>query len=147
MTRTCLFSAVFVWFSINANAQSVTKFSWLVGEWVSQKDGLTTTEMWSLRNDSTLIGTSITVNAKNELVFEEALRIQATSDGTKYIAILPTKTAIFKLKSSSNKSISFIDPKNDFPSLISYTNTPNGIQVSLQGKGNKEVMDFVKTAN
>ena len=147
MMRAFLFSVVLFFLTINTNAQSITKFSWLVGEWVCSKNGLTTTEMWSLRNDSTLVGTSFTVNAKNETVFEEALRIQATQEETEYIAILPTKTAAFRLKSTSNKAFSFSDPDNDFPSLITYTKTNKGIQIRLEGKDNKEVMDFVKTAN
>jgi len=131
--------------SVYSNAQSVELFNWLVGDWISEKDGLTTTESWSQRNDSTLVGTSFTVNKDFETVFEEALKIQTTADGTEYIAILPTKTAIFKLKASSKKSVSFIDPKNDFPSLITYLKTSNGLRVSLEGKGNKQVMEFVRS--
>lgn len=131
--------------NVYSNAQSVEQLSWLVGDWVCEKDGLTTTESWSQRNDSTLVGTSFTVNKDFETVFEEALKIQTTSEGTEYIAVLPTKTAVFKLKDSSKKSVSFIDPKNDFPSLITYVKTSKGLRVSLEGKGNKQVIEFVRS--
>jgi hypothetical protein len=129
-------------FASTGHSQSVNQYSWLVGEWVCENEGLTTNETWSLRNDSILVGTSFTVNENYETVFEEALKIESTIEGTRYIAVLPSKTAVFNLKSSTKSSLTFSNPKNDFPKDITYKTDSKGLTVTLSGENKKEIMKF-----
>lgn len=125
-------------------AQNLTDLKWLAGDWVSKTNKSTTTESWSIRNDSTLVGTSETRNATNELTYEEVLKIETRSGKTSYIALLPTKIAQFQTEQITKSTAVFIDPENDFPSKIKYLKTKKGIQVVLEGEGNKQVMNFVR---
>lgn len=126
-----------------ASAQDLNDFNWLAGEWISKNGKTITTETWTIRNDSTLVGTGLTKKS-GELVFEEALQLQGRNDEVNYIALLPSKVATFKLTESSPTSFSVSDPTNDFPSTITYRKTKSGMQVELLGKDNKEVIDFVR---
>ena len=138
--------ALFVSISCATNAQNLTELKWLAGNWISKTEKLTTIESWSIRNDSTMVGTSETRNEVNELTFEEVLKIETRLDRTSYIALLPTKIAQFQTELISKSKAIFTDTENDFPSKIKYLKTKNGIQIVLEGKGNKQVMNFVRKA-
>jgi hypothetical protein len=125
-----------------ANGQSMADYSWLEGEWTYVKGDQTTVESWSLRNDTTLVGSSLTTNASGDIVFEEALKIQREGNTIKYIAVLPTKIAEFALEKHTKDLLVFKDPKNDFPSIISYKRVKSGLEIKLEGSGKKEVMEF-----
>ncbi|MCB0755515.1 MAG: hypothetical protein H6602_11305 [Flavobacteriales bacterium] len=127
---------------LNGTAQTLSDYTWLEGEWTHVSGDQTTVESWSLRNDTTLVGSSLTTNASGATVFEEALKIQQHGTTVKYIAVLPTKIAEFVLKKHTKDLLVFEDPKNDFPSIISYKRVKSGLEIKLEGSGKKEVMDF-----
>jgi hypothetical protein len=74
--------------------------------------------------------------------FDESLRIEYRDSSYRYIAELPQKTAVFDLVGLSENSISFSDPKKDFPSNLDYYRTKSGIQIVLSGSGRTVKMDF-----
>lgn len=119
-------------------------FEWISGDWTYTDSIGVTIESWSVRNDSVLVGSSYTVDKSNEVIFEEALRIQNRDNETSYIAVLPTKIATFKLERVSAKAFSFVDPENGYPSKISYQKTKGGMRVILEGDNKKQVIQFVK---
>lgn len=119
----------------------------MIGEWVMEKDGMTTTEKWWSDNDSTIQGNSTTFK-NGELVFEEHLKIIDRNGSISYVAILPSKTADFTLTESENNTVKFADMMNDFPQLISYSRKGDQMQIVLTGleKGEflRTVMNFTK---
>lgn len=149
--RSCLrFTLIFAllfFCSGSSFGQDVKSLKWLSGNWIMKTEKSTTTESWSIRNDSTIVGSSLTVSNDGETLFEEALKISTRDNETTYIALLPDKTARFKTALLSKTSAIFIDKSNDFPSKITYLKTKTGIQVVLEGKGNKEVLNFVRNTH
>lgn len=125
-------------------AQNLTDYAWLEGEWTYSEKENTTIESWSSRNDTVMVGISFTTNNLGDIISEEALRIQKVDGEVTYIAILPTKIATFKLTEHKENLLVFEDSSNDFPSLIHYKKQGAGLLVTLEGSGNKEVMEFVR---
>lgn len=123
-------------------AQEVSQLNWIAGNW--EMDGeQTIVENWSLENDSLLTGSSKTIRDGKE-VFSETLSIEKRLDSVIYVAVLPFKTAVFKLDSLDKNYASFVDPQNDFPSRIEYIRLGNTMQIILSGDDNKMEMNFVK---
>ncbi len=129
--------------ALTLKGQDISKLYWIEGDWISKSGNTVVTESWSVRNDSTLVGSGLTTK-NDQVTFEEALMIEQRMDSIRYIAILPKKTGIFGLEKVSKVGFSVIDPKNDFPSRIVYKKTKTGMSVTLEGKGNKHAMDFVR---
>lgn len=127
----------------SVKGQELSNLYWLEGDWISKSESAVVTESWSVRNDSTLVGSGLTTE-NDQVTFEEALMIEQRMDSIRYIAILPKKTGIFGLEKVSKTGFSVIDPQNDFPSRIVYKKTKTGMSVTLEGKGNKQAMDFVR---
>ena len=128
-------------------AQSLGSLNWLVGDWHSTQPEYSMLENWTVLNDSTLSGKSrIILNGETQ--FSEDLTIEFRSNTITYIAVLPSKTAIFPLDRYEANSISFVDTKNDFPSHIEYQKTALGMDVILIGKVGKEekreIYQFIK---
>ncbi|MFM1875767.1 MAG: hypothetical protein RL266_1504 [Bacteroidota bacterium] len=137
-----VFAFVCVFLAIETQAQNLAHFDWLVGEWTIEQEQ-TTLESWTMVNDSLLTGYSITTE-NGEEVFRESLSIEKIGSMIYYKAILPFKTAVFTLDSTSHNYFSFVDPENDFPSRIEYRGLNDSLIISLSGTGNKMVMPFVK---
>lgn len=144
MIRILLLGLLFTAMNLDVHAQNIRDYSWLSGEWTFKKGSNTTVESWSLRNDTTLVGSSLTTNESGELVFEEALKIQKSGNSTSYIALLPSKIAKFRLKKYGKGILIFEDSKNDFPSIITYKRVESNLEITLEGSGKKEVMKFIK---
>jgi hypothetical protein len=142
MFRILGFTSFLLFCLVKAKAQNMSDYSWLEGEWTYTNGEQTTVESWSLRNDTTLVGSSLTTNKSGAIVFEEALKIQREGNTIKYIAVLPTKIAEFALEKHTKDLLVFEDPKNDFPSIISYKRVKSGLEIKLEGSGKKEVMEF-----
>lgn len=134
-------------FSTVSSAQNIDQLMWLEGTWQSDKDGNTFTEVWTVENDSTLSGNStITQNGIEQ--FSESLSIESRNSSINYVAILPSKTAVFPLYELDDGSVSFLDPENDFPSTIIYRKTDLGLDIILKGNGSGhskvEILHFQK---
>lgn len=123
------------------SAQEVDELNWMIGTWELTEGSLSTVELWVKLNDSTLIGKSDSYN-DGDLVFSENLRIENRGKKFNYVAILPSKTAVFKLDELAHGIVSFVDPENDFPSRITYRRVPSGIEIVLFGSGKEELMVF-----
>ena len=124
-----------------SQSKPVDTLMWLIGEWEFTEKESTIFEEWKVENDSTLVGKSRTMK-NGKRTFDETLRIEFRDSTYRYIAFLPQKTAVFKLEQLSESSISFADPKNDFPSSLVYNRSKSGIQIILSGSGRTVKMDF-----
>ncbi|MCF8462114.1 MAG: DUF6265 family protein [Flavobacteriales bacterium] len=113
-------------------AQNLNDLSWLLGTWEMVEGPATTTETWEFKDDSTFVGSGITKQSGN-IVFQEGLGIEYRNGEVTYIAVLPDKTAHFKLTDSSTNSATFEDPANDFPSKIVYELNGDKMDITLFG--------------
>ncbi|MBI1288459.1 MAG: hypothetical protein GC178_12880 [Flavobacteriales bacterium] len=138
-----LFAASLVLVStLSCSGQSV-EFSWLIGSW-KRLDGQTKTiETWKLKSDSSLIGEA-QMFKNEELMFMEFLSINTSPNKTEYVAVLPNKTAFFRMTSASVYTATFCDPENDFPSTIIYTRKDSVLEIILEGADNQEILEFIK---
>jgi hypothetical protein len=125
----CSFLAVTT--SADSYAQSISELSWIIGQWETAGESGTFSESWIQLNDSILFGHG-KLKKNGDVIFSEKLRIEQTKIGLEYVAILIEKTAVFPSDSISATYVSFLDSTNDFPSRITYTKTPNGLNVLLE---------------
>ena len=130
--------------NVEVHAQNLRDYSWLSGDWTFKQGSNTTIESWSLRNDTTLVGSSVTTDQSGTIVFEEALKIQKAGKSISYVALLPSKIAKFRLKKYGKNVLIFEDSKNEYPSIITYKKMESHLEVTLEGSGKKEVMKFTK---
>ena len=93
--------------------QSLDELNWMLGEWEMVECPSTTTETWEVKDDSTFVGTGITM-LDNKIVFQEELGLEYRNGELYYVAILSDKTAHFLLTESSEHTAVFEDPKNYF---------------------------------
>ncbi|MBP9152416.1 MAG: hypothetical protein KBF73_09050 [Flavobacteriales bacterium] len=113
-------------------AQNLNDLNWIIGTWEMVEGPATTTETWELINDSTFVGSGITKQSDN-IVFEEELGIEYRNGEVIYIAVLPDKTAHFKMTDLSTNSATFEDPANDFPNKIVYVLNGEKMDITLFG--------------
>jgi hypothetical protein len=122
-----------VFLSVTASfAQNLNELNWILGTWEMVEDVATTTETWELQDDSTFVGNGITMQGEN-IVFQEGLRIEYRKAAVTYIAVLPDKTAYFKMTDSSTNSATFEDPANDFPNKLVYELNGDKMDITLFG--------------
>ena len=103
---------------------SEDRMAWLVGAWVSETEGGTTTESWRRVSDNTMEGVAYVTTGDSTRV-SEYLRIERFGDDIFYIAKpgqneFPTA---FRLVSAGEKRLVFENPNHDFPQRIIYTLT------------------------
>ncbi|MCF8464247.1 MAG: DUF6265 family protein, partial [Flavobacteriales bacterium] len=113
-----LIVACFISFSYTFG-QNLDNLNWILGEWEMVDGSEITTESWEMTNDSTFMGKGI-FRKDEKVVFEEGLSIELRNGQVTYIAVLPDKTAYFKLTDLSMNSATFEDVANDFPNKIVY---------------------------
>ncbi len=123
--------------------QSVADMAWIVGDWTTANEDTITTESWSYMNDSTMVGSSVSMK-QDSIVFEEALRIESRKGKIRYVALLPFKLATFRSAKISKTAFSFFDPNNDFPSKVTYLKTKKGMTIRLEGKNNRQELHFIR---
>ncbi|HAP68704.1 MAG TPA: hypothetical protein DCR04_03095 [Flavobacteriales bacterium] len=127
--------------------QSLDELNWILGEWEMVEGPSTTTETWKVKDDSTFVGTGITM-LDNKIVFQEELSIKYRNGDLSYVAILSDKTAHFLLTEFSNQTAVFEDPKNDFPSKIVYELDLENLGVTLvriqNGEEQSMRLQFIK---
>ena len=134
-------------FTSSSFGQNLNQLNWILGEWEMVDGSTTTTESWEKLNDSTFVGNGI-AKQEDKVVFEEKLSIELRNNQTTYVAVLPNKTAHFRLTESNNGMATFEDAMNDFPSKIIYQLNTEKMDITLFGIQNGEEqntkMQFIK---
>ncbi len=118
-------------------SQNLSELRWILGSWEMIEGPATTTEFWEMQDDSTFVGNGITKQG-DTVLFEEGLHIEIRNGTMSYVAILPDKTAHFKLTKLDEHSATFEDPENDFPSKILYDLEGEKMNITLFGSDNGE---------
>lgn len=118
----------------------------LVGEWESYK-GVKFNENWRFVNNNLLEGEGFSLNG-SDTAFFESLKIFREGDSIYYRVLLDNRSEItdFKLTEASKNSWKFVNPDNDFPSIIIYkVQNDSLLLVTISNiRGNKEQFFYLK---
>lgn len=117
---------------------TLQSLAWLTGEWVTQPQGGSCTEVWMPPDGGTMVGMSRTV-AQGRTVGYEFLIIRQDEAGDVFYVAKPSRQpeASFKLVSATATEALFENPKHDFPQRISYVLKPDGtLLAAIEGEKN-----------
>ena len=118
----------------------------LVGEWESYK-GVKFNENWRFVSDNLLAGEGFSLNGIDTAYFE-SLKIIRKGDSIYYRVLFDNQKVItdFTLTEASKTRWTFINPNNDFPSIIIYDVQKDSLLlVTISNiRGNKEQFFYLK---
>ena len=123
------------------------QLQWIAGRWTGSLGRASLEEVWLPPSGGAMLGVSRTVAGPRMLAFE-FLRIVQKDGDVFYIAQPsgrpPTE---FKLTLATASKAVFENPKNDFPSSITYERTPSGnltatIEGQQRGQARKQQFQF-----
>jgi len=116
------------------------KVNWFLGNWENLSETARFEEIWSKVNDSTLLGESIVVVARDTVFYERMDLFQKNDSLILKISVKDQnkeKPVSFYLTKSNDKEVTFENPKHDFPTKIVYTKITNDSMVgAIYGKKN-----------
>lgn len=121
--------------------EELHKAEWIVGNW-EKKDSLgTLTESWQTLDDSTFVGQSFYITAKNDTVHRETIELMQKGDFLIYSATVKGEnndTAVsFQMTESKDSLLVFENPKHDYPQKIRYQlNDDKSMIATVSGKQN-----------
>jgi hypothetical protein len=118
---------------------------WMAGCWSGQAGPMTFEETWTRAASGNMMGIARTLKS-GRVVFSEFMRIEAKDGIVVYTPRIGSKQAPvdFRLKSLSDTEVVFENPAHDFPQLILYRRTAEGLQARIEGidKGKQRAEDF-----
>ncbi len=118
----------------------------LEGEWQSYR-GVEFNENWRFVDDSRIEGEGFSLNGSDTSFFE-TLRIERVGDSIYYIVGLgeESQRVDFLLTDASESSWTFVNPENDFPSIIDYVIEEDSLlTVTISNiRGNKKQFFYLK---
>jgi len=101
-------------------APEAPALDWLEGRWSGEKDGVTTSELWTAPAAGAMLGLHSDVRG-GRLVAWEFLRIGTTAEGTFYYASpRSAPPTAFRLVERSQRRVVFENREHDFPQRILY---------------------------
>ena len=127
---------------------AVEDVRWLAGCWEMRTGARTITEYWLPPRGGTMIGVSRTV-ADGKTLEYEFIVLRAGANGLEYVAKPSGQPeAVFTSTSIRPGEVTFASPGHDFPTSITYRQTPEGVLATISGtvKGKPRAIDFKYTA-
>lgn len=121
------------------STQSMQDLKQLEGNWKSYK-GVGFNENWMHESENIFRGIGFSLN-ENDTSFYEQLSIKLDNDTIYYSVILESgKVTDFKLTKAKKDKWTFINPNNDYPSIINYEiENDTLLNISISNiRGNKE---------
>ncbi len=121
--------------------EELDKAKWLLGDW-EKKDSLgTLTESWQTLDDSTYVGQSFYITAKNDTVHSETIELMQKGEFLIYSATVKGENnnapTPFQMTESTDSLLVFENPKHDYPQKIRYQlNEDKSIIATVSGKQN-----------
>lgn len=129
-------------------ADPIKKVEWLIGTWQKQSTKGTLTECWFQLNDSMFSGQSFFI-ISGDTVSSESIRLEQRGGKLFYIPTVADQNdgnpVIFTQTALTDSSMTFENPKHDFPQLISYRlQKPDSLiaEVSAMIKGERKLRVF-----
>ncbi len=143
---------IFIFASLLSCGKNKNKFeklkemNWLIGNWENKLPIGTLTENWKKENDSTFLGQSYFIKAKDTL-HNESIELKQVDENVFYIPTVMGQNndepVSFKLTLSNEKQLVFENSKHDYPQKIVYSKITNDSIVATisgiqQGKSSQE---------
>lgn len=124
---------------LNVQAQSnLSKLEWLLGSWnrTNAKPGRSGLEIWKRISEAEFVGRGINLRGV-DTTFVEKLKIISREDRIFYVADVPEnkEPVLFEATSLSQMSVTFENPKHDFPKKISYELIDSKLKATVSGDG------------
>lgn len=104
-------------------SKSLNALNWMLGEWTSEGDTKTTTEIWEKTSSETFEGKGFVYDKTlNKIISKETLRLVVMSNEIFYIAKVSHNEypIAFKLTSFKKDTALFENTTHDFPKIIEY---------------------------
>lgn len=116
---------------------------WLLGTWENKSADGMLAEIWTKTNDSTFLGNSYFIKAKDTIHFETIV-LQQIGDDLIYSATVKgqneDKPVAFSLTETLENKLVFENQKHDYPQKISYQKVPNSkLITTISGLENGKV--------
>lgn len=130
--------------------KQLEKARWFMGDWENLVNDAHFTEIWSQKNDSTLLGKSF-VTVKNDTVFAEEVNLLQRNDSLFYIVNVKgqnnEKPVSFHLTKAAKNELVFENPQHDFPTKITYKKITDDLMVATisgmkDGKQSSDEYEF-----
>jgi len=127
--------------------EKMEQLSWVLGDWTNINDQTQSYEYWQKNNDSVYVASSMTLR-DTDTVFAERMKLYQENGVIKlYVETVGPhpNPVLFTQKENAEHLFSFENPKNEFPSLIVYTQPEfNKIHAWVEGlaNGNPQRLDF-----
>ena len=132
--------------SNHSRSDSMNNLRVLEGEWQSYR-GVEFNESWRFVDNNSIEGEGFSLNGSDTSFFE-TLRIRRVGDSIYYTVGLgkESKRVDFLLVDASESSWTFVNPENDFPSIIDYVIEENSLlTVTISNiRGNKKQIFYLK---
>lgn len=121
------------------------RLDWMLGCWTTP-DG-SAIEVWSVEDERTLVGFSVTVR-ENSVAFYEVLTVRQDDEGTLTYTARPSgQTATsFVAEKVGEDQIVFENAAHDYPQQISYKRTDNLLDATIALLGGANPNHFNKVA-
>jgi len=129
--------------------ETINDIKIIIGSWQSHK-GVAFNENWNFVNQNIIEGKGFSMNGSDTTFFEK-LKIEKVGDSIYYKVSIneSNKTVDFLLTNASKNKWKFVNPKNEFPSIIIYhieNDTLLNITIS-NIRGNKEQLFYLEKLN
>ena len=119
---------------LGSASDAVGRLRWLSGDWVSEANGRWTEEQWSEPRGGLMLGLGRSGKAGRAMGFE-FMRIAIGGDGTLVFWGSPGGSGAvpFKLVEESAMTVTFANPRHDFPKRISYRRDGDTLVATVSG--------------
>lgn len=127
--------------------EKMEQLSWILGDWTNINEQTQSYEYWQKTNDSVFVASSITLR-ETDTVFAERMKLYQENGIVKlYVETVGPhpNPVVFTQKTDAEHVFSFENLRNEFPSLIVYSQPqPNKIHAWVEGlaDGNEQRLDF-----
>jgi hypothetical protein len=117
---------------------------WLAGTWATRDTGGLTLEVWDVPRAGLMLGHGQSLD-RDRTTFFESMRIQAVEAGvTLFTSPDAGAQVAFVLERQGPQTVSFANPKHDFPQVVAYSRTGDLLRVHLEGlnEGQRQIVDL-----
>lgn len=127
--------ALFTLPALAGESRAIASLSWMAGAWAHDSGRSVVEEVWMAPAGGTMIGAGRTVGGGTTKFFE-FLRIEQRGESLVYVAMPRGKgTTEFAMSSIDATSVTFENPKHDFPQSIRYWRDGERLCARVAGEG------------
>ena len=122
--------------SVEANSPTLEALGWMEGRWISTTRDGHSEERWTGARGGMLVGVHHSVKGGRS-VHVELMRIEQRSDGVVLVASPAGQASVeFRLVASRDpRTVTFENPRHDFPKRIVYRRAGNVLHAEVSGDG------------